>query len=1528
MKKLINKLLIAMIIIPILLGMGCSVFAANDYIGNTGIFNPWTGEEITVSGVYYISHTFTRYTLTAYNEDGTKNSWSGDLDKLDTITGTNIKGYAWYDIEKDRPYLAPENSQIKIDRAAVVKYLNREGKTALAAKVEDTTSRVELIMEPVLEIRVTAQGGNKRVGYYTVLEAFKFVENIKKNQNLKSNYHLGMAEPLNGTTGLGDGSLICLYGEYNSSAGVPLRDVLSNCFEEDPESYTTQYGDLYEVFTRGIISSRLANDADVLAGYGWAGYTFKAEIPPPPPTEIITNPEKSLTYVKIDNDQFNVYDSQNNQCGNPIPTEEELYIKGKSNLYGFVDGIKVIKQYVGNKKFTGKISVEYPVINNGNFEYRTKTVNYNNSTISDEKYKWVTAIDASESKFEEDFEFIIENPVFGEGDSKKQVFKSSDLGLGTPKYSKGLYSGPITDETRFMKKPNSVSEHINMDDRDKAVLGELWRLKQESGSSVANKRFENKLDEIQTKMNDILYSPNHFYGIKGDTPTITINRTKYNITANGAVIGNLYGIEKNKLDILENAENKSIEGQSGYTCYATSSGIYVGTVEKETNIAAPDYGSVNHVRVHTPISNKTTVTGGTPVDGSENAITVKPGDKVTVTLELNDDSVYYKEINNFKIEKYIKEYKIECGICEKTIDDVKHSCTIKANAKNGDNYTTKTIVIAKNIGTKAPATCAGNGDTNKPDKEYALIKTISIGVGTPPPTPETPTPTPTTTSTPTPTPTPAITTYKFNKLSDPVCNKPVDSELILDNDQFKVYPEGHSIPTSEYLDISGKTNLLGKIKGIQEWSVELPGGTCTAKAYYHTGTWKFSYQTWVITDKISGGSSSIDVSGSYEDVWDTYNRLKEQDKNEEGKEEPEHGDIYTLNSPYEIIGEEPMTKTYSPSIVTFKYTAEATAGAVNSIRTDSGSLIDGAKLDLQNVSVEYKPNNTTIPAASDDRITKNSTTYWLSRTYDDRTDAINALSADSPTASMFYTVKSDSGNVYVNGVLHESNIDNNCPITGDYRTFEKQDNQIKIVPNNTSLGYGSTAEHIIQYPDGTSDTIYDFNGNNVKVHTPIYNELIIDSLESNQLGTESLRAGNKIVTLDKEVRIAVRVEPKGSNKSWKYNDIANVNYSKYVKKVILNCPFCANIIEWNEYNGAGSQDSFEHICVAYPEKVDDNVNYPITSEVIAENGSTIDIVQKYNDTDTEYSAKQLRHAYVAGKIYDFKVRTTDDPAWKLANAQTLAQLPIGERGDNSITAYKNGIKLGYRAYFDLKTLGSATTRVNLTPQIYYINGNTVYDDTQFKLFYRDSSSRTSYKELKTQDIVINMTMESTRGAVNNADYSAELSRTLKNLNTTLNLKKKIGLEGLIGPISLTADNVFQTKYNGAYMDSKPSASRRWFGEIYLPASTVVTSNSGDVADIINNTNKVYKAGYLVITFEPIEAMVGNTSYLRYDYSKDCNWNNISEKSVLLEEKGTKSTIDLPGTVTVNVPNNYTSAPVIVYDVSLRANNDFESTGTH
>ena len=112
---------------------------------------------------------------------------------------------------------------------------------------------------------------------------------------------------------------------------------------------------------------------------------------------------------------------------------------------------------------------------------------------------------------------------------------------------------------------------------------------------------------------------------------------------------------------------------------------------------------------------------------------------------------------------------------------------------------------------------------------------------------------------------------------------------------------------------------------------------------------------------------------------------------------------------------------------------------------------------------------------------------------------------------------------------------------------------------------------------------------------------------------------------------------------------------------------------------------------------------------------------------------------------------------------------------------------------------------------------------------------------------------------------------------------------------------------------------------------------GKVIGVGYNTNKtkvtngtgIIKEGYIVVVFENIKSTTASgADYLKYDEVRDPDWNiPAGAKSQLATEKAGKTTIKLPNGKTCT---SYSSsdAPVIIYDVSLRANNDYEQTGTH
>ena len=176
----------------------------------------------------------------------------------------------------------------------------------------------------------------------------------------------------------------------------------------------------------------------------------------------------------------------------------------------------------------------------------------------------------------------------------------------------------------------------------------------------------------------------------------------------------------------------------------------------------------------------------------------------------------------------------------------------------------------------------------------------------------------------------------------------------------------------------------------------------------------------------------------------------------------------------------------------------------------------------------------------------------------------------------------------------------------------------------------------------------------------------------------------------------------------------------------------------------------------------------------------------------------------------------------------------------------------------------------------------------------------------------------------------------------INSLNDINIGGL-SEITLNRENSTITKYEGKeYTGDLCDVSRRWYGEVYMPASTVVVDNSvipegtkiSTVASKISQGKGVLSEGYLLITFDTIISNdASGDKYLNYEVLRNASGDVISPDtpSMLVEEKNGKEEITLPnGKKITNLPAEfvYEKAPIIIYDVSLKANDDYESTGTH
>lgn len=560
----------------------------------------------------------------------------------------------------------------------------------------------------------------------------------------------------------------------------------------------------------------------------------------------------------------------------------------------------------------------------------------------------------------------------------------------------------------------------------------------------------------------------------------------------------------------------------------------------------------------------------------------------------------------------------------------------------------------------------------------------------------------------------------------------------------------------------------------------------------------------------------------------------------------------------------------------------------------------------------------------------------ITNPYTDESTALKEIQNRGFMQSDFISFQDDYYIFEVDGKTKR--ISEDCYISCNNIVLEENNLLISENMENKSVNdsYKSEAWHVIKWQDGTDKRSLgkEFSINNVRVHTPIHNEIAIDTLgQNNQFNNENIINndikinGETILNLGEKFVINIQL----NGESYYYAN-RKTDIEKYVKKIEIDCPFC-NITSINV-------GSHMHKCTV-PVNIEDKKLYKIKVRVIAENNSNTNVQTDITNTpDDYYILEQTATVYVVGKIYDLEVRTVDDPVWKLRQAEKLAKLPIGESNENAITSYKNGIKLGYRAYFDLKTLGQINQSIKIIPKIYYVTKDGVINEN-ITLYYK--TSKKEYKKLVDNDISIIMKITATKGEENNSEFKRELILTkIAEKYKDINLQNNINIGGL-SEINLARPNSVITKYNGVeYIGEWCDVSRRWLGEIYMPASTIVVDNNviptnTDLNKVISKIEQgkgVLKEGYLMITFDNIISLdEGGEEYLNYEILRNENGEIISPNapSVLVQEKETKNKITLPnGKEIINLPSNFkeTNAQIIIYDVSLRANDDYESTGTH
>ena len=1200
--------------------------------------------------------------------------------------------------------------------------------------------------------------------------------------------------------------------------------------------------------------------------YGWFATKYTELGPPAEPMDMRLNVEP-VVYANIDNTQFSVY-SASDVNGNPIPTSEKVNIAGKSNMYGSVEGLKKygVQETVS---VSGTIKADYYTYDSINKmlipAQASKT--YSGSTTG-----WVTWLDASEATLNKKAELEFGNLALKDG--KVTDSKSATNARINPNSKKGSYT----------LKAEPVDYTYTVPASEVTALTELLELAN-AGSSWANAELINRTNTMKIEAEERVKELTPFYDV--ETDTVTFNGE--NVERNGALIGNFYAIDK-KDNVIQNVANLSAAGNSYITTGTAKGGDLAYTI-KSTH-----HNKVNNIRVHTPINCDILING---VRASE--YTILPKTKIEFSMPLDATSVYYSALENFGVAKYVDSIKIVLiAIDENGNEIIKKDFNVTSKSKIKpytqmakytvpdipENTSFKVDVEVYAINSKATGanTNAEAASFNTPDNVYVLK---TSGKGAPIAKPE------------------GGYTLEFQK--DKECNKTVDANAKIKNDRFK--PEsGYLIPTSESLYVDGSTNLAGQLTGVKVYEMRF---TSDYKEYvYIKGSYIDYYQVSEQKEKLVNGVWTLDGSP----VTKTYFSRSELDANlhsttvtaTDGLTRTTYG--YPLPHYSENGTWVELNQANCPG---FDYTVTTEAQVSNVVN----AYITNTPLGGTRSKVLATPELTittkgTLDGKDAARVTHNSEHYIGS--YDTEEALDYALSTYTINQSHFWSIASDTLTVEAKkgGVTSTAEYSNNCPVlTTDFSGIERtpisgiDKPAIDLIANGNYISSGKLESAGAEYPIPNINPVY--------VYTPVSNQITVTvsgDHSDEYAGRVEAEPGEVLAQLGDTLTVTLNL---GGTIRSGYAPGANPNPVKYTTKLEFVCEVCGHT---EVVNNPGSTAS--HTCTVLVNL--EEKDYVIASIVTAENvQSSPDTANgTYNYHDNEYLVRNSTNLSVIGDIYDFNVRTTNDTGWKMKAAEFLSKLPAGEKGDNANSIYRYGIKLGYRAYFDLKTLGSKSNKIKLTPKFYYVSkdGSTIIEDPN--LYYRTAKG---YKKLADSDIAINMTMTSTNGDVNNPSFKREQALSLQSpCFKGIDYDMRTGIGGL-NEVTLTQNNAVTTKYKSQeFQGADANVSRRWLGEIYLPASTVVAQDGATLTQIANK-QKVYLDGYLLVTFEDVYSVESDgTRYLNYDSMK------------IDREQSGKSSLTLPdalgATKTMAIPED--ELPVVIYDISLRANNDYESEGTH
>lgn len=531
---------------------------------------------------------------------------------------------------------------------------------------------------------------------------------------------------------------------------------------------------------------------------------------------------------------------------------------------------------------------------------------------------------------------------------------------------------------------------------------------------------------------------------------------------------------------------------------------------------------------------------------------------------------------------------------------------------------------------------------------------------------------------------------------------------------------------------------------------------------------------------------------------------------------------------------------------------------------------------------------------------------------------------------------------------------------------------LKISDTKRNGTYPSTGEILYKKSfdyNGTSpmNIIEDISMNSVKVHTPIYSELLVSSIGDDYNQQINADINNRAIILGMPTKF--RYQTTGNHRN--ILGYGNRDYDQYIAEKEVKFPF-------DLYYNATSRDNSKFVkknTWITVNALDTDIYVPIW---VDEGSYTVQIRSKaINHLDQDSSStgvKNVEDAYyivedektveVIGRLYGFKVRDINDyPIWeevfrKATNSYEFIEgnnYPFGGKDENENVLRTNAkfflpiapgshptfsnagsIPLGYKIRFTVESIGN------------YLKDDQVYIKPSFSFVDYDGNKEENIRvwskvRIKNKDYLLDLaSIDST--LKDQMAYTIDLGDpyiTLKEesfINTSdflgislFDLKKKVETIGY-------ADEIYLTKYLRSYIgdtsekpdsvnESKIKQSRqKWYGEYWLPNDTYVLKDDIDLIAYATENNGIdfsedifMKDGYLKINFN-IETSKDPSSV-----GENLVYKNSQVSMYKLEGFNETKEVNINGTTKIF---DFEAGDVILYDVNRKRSDDYDNFGTH